>query len=425
MMKKPILGVAVLSLFLAALSVATGPSWAQTEKTPESAKGIAAVVLPFVDSHALAGAVTLVASKDKVLDLEAVGYADLAAKKPMKTDDLFWIASQTKPMTATAMMMLVDEGKVNLDDPVEKYLPEFKGQMLEVKQEKGPAVLKKPVHPITIREILSHTSGLPNIPPKGGRWDKLSLKDSVLGYASTPLALEPGTKHVYCNAGINTAGRIIEVVSGMPYEEFMVSRLFKPLGMKDTTFWPTEEQVQRLAKSYKPNKEKTGLEETPITQLTYPLTSRERHGFPAGSLFSTATDLSTFCRMILNGGVYGGKRYVSEAAVQEMTSTQTGDLLNLEARRAADGGLARLNKNENGYGLCWATSRKVHDKAGPGSGGGFGHGGAYATDMQIDPQRGLIMILMVQRAGLPGPEAGKIRSEFRKAAMEAFSKQKP
>jgi len=390
------------------LSTGLSAAWAQAAP-PKPPNGIAACLQPFLDNCTLAGAVTLVASPDKVLSLEAIGYADLAAKKPMRTDDLFWIASMTKPMTATALMMLVDEGKVNVDDPVEKYLPEVKGQMLTVPQDKGPALLKKPAHPITVREILSHTSGLPNTPPKDRVWDRLSLRETVLGYASSPLRSEPGSRYEYCNAGINTAGRIIEAVSGMPYEEFMEQRLVKPLGMKDITFWPSEEQLQRLAKSYKPNKEKIGLEETPIAQLTYPLTSRERHGFPAGSLFSTATDLSIFCRMILNGGVYEGKRYVSEAAVQQMTSTQTGALLN-------------QGKNENGYGLCWATSRKVHDKAGPGSGGGFGHGGAYGTDMSLDPQRRLIMILLVQRAGLPGPEAAKIRAVFRKAALDAFAR---
>ena len=122
---------------------------------------MAAVLQPFVDSHTLAGAVMLVADKNKVLDVEAVGYADIAAKKPMQTDCLFWIASQSKPITATALMMLVDEGKVKLDDPVEKYLPEFKGQMVVAERDKEHVLLRKPKHPITVRNVLSHTSGLP------------------------------------------------------------------------------------------------------------------------------------------------------------------------------------------------------------------------------------------------------------------------
>src|SRR5205823_14015705 len=116
---------------------------------------------PYVTAGTLAGAVTLVASKDKLLDLEALGFADIVAKKPMQTDDLFWIASQSKPITATALMILVDEGKVNVSDPVEKYLPEFKEQMLAVERDAEHELLRKPSHPITVREILSHTSGLP------------------------------------------------------------------------------------------------------------------------------------------------------------------------------------------------------------------------------------------------------------------------
>ena len=302
---------------------------------------------------------TLVASKDKVLSLEAVGYADIAAKKPMRTDGLFWIASMSKPITATALMMLVDEGKVNVDDPVEKYLPEFKGQRLAVEQDRHHVLLKQPRHPITVRNVLSHTSGLPfKSPMEQPTLDLLPLADAVRTYAMSPLQFEPDSKYQYSNAGINTAGRIIEVVSGTPYEEFLTKRLFAPLGMKDTNFRPNQAQLQRLAKSYKPNAGKTGLEETTITQLKYPLDDRTRQPMPAGGLFSTASDLSLFCRMILGGGMFGGRRYLSEKSVQQMTSTQTGSL-------------------PVSYGFGWSTDRKP--------GGPFGHGGAYSTNMQIDP----------------------------------------
>ncbi len=306
-------------------SIACVTAWPQTVAVP-SHEDIAGSLQPFVNSHTLAGAVTLVASKDKVLSLAAVGYADVAAQAPMKTDALFWIASMSKPMTATALMMLVDEGKVHLDDPVEKYLPEFQGQMLAVEQDADHVLLKKPSRPIRVRDILSHTSGLPFASRVESQIDQHPLREAVISYALTPLQFEPGRKYEYSNAGINTAGRIIEVVSSVPYEEFMNQRLFQPLGMKDTTFWPTAEQVKRLAKSYKPNAAKDGLEETDIGGLSYPLPDRRRWPSPAGGLFSTALDLSLFCRMVANGGVYAGQRYVSEAAVREMTSTQTGHL---------------------------------------------------------------------------------------------------
>lgn len=401
-MREPI-GTFLLVLCPLAFVWAVRPTWA-------AEPALAKVLQPFVDSHTLAGAVTLAASKDKVLSLEAVGWADIAAKQPMRTDRVFWIASMSKPITATALAMLVDEGKVRVDDPVEKYLPEFRGQMLAVEQDADHVLLRKPGHPILVREILSHTSGLPFMSrPEAGRVDTLSLREATLTYALTPLTFEPGSKYEYSNAGINTAGRIIEVVSGMPYETFLEKRLFEPLGMKDTTFRPSEDQVRRLAKSYKPDAAKTGLEETPIGQLTYPLTDRRRGPSPAGGLFSTASDMGVFCRMILAGGTYEGKRYVSEASLRQMTSTQTGDLLN--------GG-----QGEGGYGFGWSTSHKASHATETVSPGPCGHGGAHATHLWIDPQRGLVTVFMVQHAGYPGPDGGKIQPAFQKAAEEAFGK---
>jgi CubicO group peptidase (beta-lactamase class C family) len=353
---------------------------------------VTAALQQFVVNRSLAGTVVMVADKDEVLYLEALGYSDVGAQKPMKTDALFWIASQSKSITAAAFMTLVDDGKVKLDDPVEKYLPEFKNQWLAVEQDNDHILLKKPKHPITVREILSHTSGLPfasamEVPTLDG----LTLRDAVRSYAMTPLVFEPGTKYQYSNAGINTAGRIIEVVSGTPYEDFLDNRLFGPLGMKDTTFWPNDEQLTRLAKSYRPDKDKTGLEETTIGQLKYPLSDRKRQPMPAGGLFSTAEDVGRFCRMVLNGGTLDGKRVLSEEAVKEMTSRQTGEGI-----------------KEN-YGLGWST------------GGHFGHGGAFSTNMSIDPKNGLVMVYMVQHAGFPkGGE--KALGAFQEAAEKQFGK---
>jgi CubicO group peptidase (beta-lactamase class C family) len=176
----------------------------------------------------------------------------------------------------------------------------------------------------------------------------------------------------------------------MPYEAFLDKRLFGPLGMKDTTFWHNEEQLTRLAKSYRPNKDKDGLEEMPIAQLKYPLSDRKRQPMPAGGLFSTAADVGRFCQMVQSGGVYQGKRFLSEDAVKLMTSKQTGDAL------------------KEGYGLGWSTG-----------GSTFGHGGAHATNMSIDSKRGLITVWMVQHAGFPG-NGGQSQEAFRKAAEKVF-----
>jgi CubicO group peptidase (beta-lactamase class C family) len=381
-------GIALL--LLAAILVAPHPASAADPATAP-AKSITAALQPFVDSHSLAGAVVLVADKDKVLSLEAVGFADVAGKKAMQPDAVFWIASQSKSITAAALMMLVDDGKVQLDDPVEKHLPEFKGQWLAVEQDKEHVLLKKPKRPVTVRDILSHTSGMPfRSAMEEPTLDMLSLMDAVKSYAMTPLQSEPGTKYQYSNAGINTAGRIIEVAIGMSYEDFLDKRLFGPLGMKDTTFWPNEDQLKRLAKAYKPNKENNGLEEITIAQLKYPLSDRKRQPMPAGGLFSTADDVGRFCQMMLNGGVANGKRVLSEDAVKQMTTKQTGDAV------------------KDNYGLGWSTG-----------GDTFGHGGALSTNMTVNTKRGLIMVFLLQHAGFTG-DGGKSLGAFQKAAEEAF-----
>ena len=357
---------------------------------------------PFIENHAMAGAVTLVADRDKVLSVETAGYADIAGKKEMRPDSLFWIASMSKPITATAFMMLVDEGKINIDDPVEKYLPEFKGQWLAAEQDNNHILLKKPAHPITIKNILTHTSGMPAASAmEKPTLDLLRLRDAVRSYAMTPLVFQPDSEYRYANSGINTAGRIIEVVSGIPYEQFLQDRLFAPLGMKDTTFWPDEQQLARLAKSYKPTADKMNLEETVVDQLRYPLNDSTRQPMPAGGLFSTAGDLARFCQMILRGGELNGKRYLSEAAVKQMTSVQTGDL-------------------KQAYGFGWS----VISKAAPDGrvAGSFGHGGAYKTAMWIDPGHGLIMILLRQHATELTEESNKIEPVFLKTAEARYAK---
>ncbi len=361
---------------------------------PDSDSSIAQSLQPLVDSHALAGAVMLVADKDHILDVETVGYTDITAHKPMPADALFWIASMSKPMTATAVMMLVDEGKVNLDDRVEKYLPEFQGQMVAVKQDAGQVSLQKPVHPITIRNVLSHTSGLPfSSPIESPTLDLGPLSERVKSYAALPLRFQPDSKYEYSNAGINTAARILEVVSGMPYEQFMQQRLFDPLGMSDTTFWPSEQQLARLAHTYKPNADRTDLEEMAITQLKYPLNDRaSRFPMPAGGLFSTAGDVAKFCQMLLSGGTLSGKQYVTSAALKEMTRKQTAAAI------------------KDGYGLGWAVGTDW-----------FGHGGAYATNMTVDLRHGLITVFMVQHAGFP-KDGGTSEGVFRRLAHEKYGK---
>jgi len=377
-----------ISLALLLLAVPAALICAQPVGQDKAAPEIDAALKPFVENHALAGAVTLVADKDKVLAINAVGYLDVSAKVKMVVDAIFWIASMSKPITAAGLMMLVDEGKVNLDDPIEKYLPEFKDVMVMEKDK----TLRKPASKITVRQLLTHTSGMPfSTAKERPTLDVLTLAEATKSYAETPLQSDPGTRVSYSNAGINTAGRIIEVVSGMPYEDFMDKRLFIPLGMKDTTFWPNETQLKRLAKAYRPTKDKTDLEEIQINQLKYPLNDRKRQPMPAGGLFSTAKDVGLFCQMLLNNGEFQGKRYLSESAVKQMQIRQTGDKVK-ESR-----GL--------GFELRGDTA--------------YGHGGALSTNMHIDTKQGMVTVWLVQHAGFPG-NGGQSQGAFNKAAVDVF-----
>ena len=226
----------------------------------------------------------------------------------------------------------------------------------------------------------------------------MPLKNAVRTYAAEPLLFQPFTDYSYSNEGLNTAARIIEVVSGMPYEQFMQKRLFDPLGMSDTTFWPSAEQTARIATTYKLSKQASDLEATPIDQLTYPLSDRaHRYPMPAGGLFSTAADMEKFCRMILNGGTLDGKRYISERALHQMTSTQNGTL----------GG--------TDYGFGWAVSN-----------GSFGHGGAYKNAIDIDPATGRILVFMVQQNGPWGtPDGDSILPTLKRIANEIVAAPTP
>ena len=376
-----------LSISLLALGLSASHLIAQAT----TAGSLAQTIQPFVDRGELAGAVALVADRDGTIALETAGFADLSTRRPMAADTLFWIASQTKPMTAVAVMMLVDEGRLSLDDPVDKYLPEFRDQMLITEESRDRRVLGKPARAVTIRDTLSHVSGMPfQSPMETPTLDGLPLAAAVRSYAMTPLLTEPGTAFRYSNAGINTAARVLEVVSGLAYETFMQQRLFDPLGMKDTTFWPSGTQGERLAKSYRPNEAKDGLVETPVSQLIYPLDDRNRRfAMPAGGLFSTAGDTALFCRMMLRRGELNGRRFISEAAWNELTRRQTPPSM------------------KDSYGLGFKVDQES-----------FGHGGAHATNMEIRPSQDLVFVWMVQQTGgFPG-EGARAQAACKAVALE-------
>jgi len=369
-------------------------------KLPE----IRARMQSFVDNGTIAGAVTLVARHGEIASIESVGLADIAERRPMQEDSLFWIASMTKPITAVAILMLQDKGKLWVDDPVEKHLPEFKGQWLLDSQTNGVACLERPPRPVTIRHLLTHTSGLDEMPAPR---TKSSLAELVVGNSQRPLRFPPGDRWSYSNAGINTLGRIVEVVSGEDFADFVETRIFKPLGMRDTTFWPTPAQAKRLAKSYQPKANGKELEEVGISFIQGKLGDRSRTPKPAGGLFSTARDYYRFCQMMLNGGTWNGKRLLSQEGVTAMTRTQTADIKTGFTEGMSFGFGFAVVKNPTG----------VTQMLSPGT---FGHGGAYGTQAWIDPKKDMVFLLMIQRAKLPNADASDVRRAFQEAAVSAI-----
>ena len=366
----------------------------------------------YVDDRVVAGVVVEVGSKSGTAFRASVGYRNLDEKSSMAgVDSLFRIASMTKPITAMGVMILAEEGKLSIDDPVEKHLPIFKGQLLIASRDEQAktTTLKKPSRPITLRDLASHTSGLPGGFPEGigdlYYKRQLTLAEAVCVSSQRPLEFEPGSKWAYCNAGIDTLGRVIEVVSGQSYESFLAQRIFEPLGMQDTTFYPTDEQLQRLAGLYG---SKDGQLEFIGYQLLGP-TKGAKHPIPAGGLYSTAGDLAKLYRVLLNRGMIGGKKIISELSLAEMTKVQTGDL-----KTGFTDGM--------GFGLGFAVTRKPEGVHAMLSAGSFGHGGAFGTQGWIDPHQDLYLILLIQRVGLPNADGSDIRRDLQKLAVEALKK---
>jgi len=376
------------------------PAFADGPKLP----GIRAAMHEMIAKNEIAGAVTVVVTKDKLLHLESTGFADVAAKRPMTPDTLFWIASMTKPVTGTAILMLQDEGKLNVADPVAKYLPGF----ADLKTPSG-----KPAN-LTIAQILTHTSGLGEASGPDAQKAK-TLADLVPLWLAAPMQYEPGEKWKYTQSGINAAARIVEVVSGMTFDAFLQKRLFDPLGMKNTTFYLTPELRSQLVTAYAKNKETGLLEPVPPRPEFGP---RDRPPQGNGGLYSTALDYARFCQMLLNGGTLEGRRYLSAAAMKFLTTPQTGGLPTGFFQNEGDRGL------NYGWGIATCILRTPHDGVAEMlSPGTYGHGGAWGTQAWIDPVKGVAYVLMVQRSNFPNSDASDVRRNFQQAAADALAKQ--
>jgi len=364
--------------------------------------GVGEAMQAAIDAHEVAGAVTVVVTKDKVLHLEASGLADIAGNKPMQPDSRFWIASMTKPVTATAVLMLQDEGKLNVADPVAKYIRAF----ADLKTPSG-----KPAN-LTIAQILTHTSGLGEAPDAKAR-EAHTLADLVPLWLAAPMQYEPGAKWQYTQSGINLAARIVEVVSGTSFDAFTQQRIFDPLGMTNTTFYP---EPGTVVTGYAKNRAMGSLDATPHYSS---FGVRGRPPLGNGGLYSTGPDYARFCQMLLGGGVLDGKRFLSPDAMKLLSTVQTGDLPCGFFQSAEFG-----NHGANyGWGIGTCVLRKPHEGvASMLSPGTFGHGGAWGTQAWIDPVHGVAYVLMVQRSNFPNSDASDVRRAFQEAAAKALGK---
>jgi len=359
-----------------------------SQTRPSTMGTLSSAIQPFIDRGTLAGAIALAADHERILSIDCFGWADIEARKPMRPDTMVWIASQSKSITAMLLMMVVETGAIELDAPLETYLPEFKNQWLAAESDDDHILLRKPVRKPTVRDTLCHLSGMGTISAlETPVRDHLPLEVRVRGYAMTPLQTEPGSTYCYSNQGINTAGRLVEVGSGMPFASFLRERLTGPLGLADTTFFPTVEQEARIAKAYRPNAGGTALEEYVIDQQTHPRSVSGRYPVPANGLYSTAADCARICQVALNQGEFEGHRYMARSTHREMLRRQT-------------------PLDQQCCGLGWHPEPDH-----------YGHGGALSTGMWIYPDRDRILVWLPQAAGFLGDGAQALDA-FKSAALQ-------
>lgn len=380
----------VISLLTATAVMAGG---LEAEAEPSASAEVAAAMQPYLDAHKMTGIIGIIAGRDgRVHFRNLIGDADVEKGKPISEDNIFWIASMSKMFAGASIMMLVDEGKLSLDDAVTAFIPQLDKWMVVEEEDASRVVLVPPVRPVTIRHLLSHTSGLAGMSElqRVTGADRTPLEARALASVTGPLRRQPGSNYQYGNQGMNIAARVVEIVSGMAYEEFLQERIFGPLGMVDTTFWPDHAQVSRLAGAYGPNEDHSGYARGGIHFLTPPFSDRV-HRFPeaGGGLFSTSRDILRYGLMLANNGELEGRRYLSPAAMDELRKEQTG--------------ATKVN-----YSLGYHLRN-----------GMFGHDGAYGTDLSVHPQTGMVAVFMVQ---CTSGDQWAARDDFLKAAAEVFGR---
>jgi CubicO group peptidase (beta-lactamase class C family) len=413
-MKRFVIGTFLTAALAVGVLSAQQAAVAPARSTPSSV-GVAADRLErlhqgmkgFVDRKEVAGIVTLVAREGKTVDLHAVGFADIEKGTPMKTDSIFRIASMTKPVTSVAIMMLFEEGKLFLTDPVSKFIPAFKGATVM----EGAGAEAKPVparRSITVRDLLAHRSGITygflSGGAVGGSYRKngvtdgltttaMTLEEGINKLAAEPLVTQPGAAFNY-SLSTDVLGRIVEVASGQPLNVFFKERIFKPLKMSDTDFSVPEAKWSRFVTVYSPDG-KGGIRpmadpeafgNTHMSPWTYYREGKTYFSGGAG-LASTATDYARFANMLLNGGSLDGARLLGPKTIELMTRSHTSEL---------PPPLPLLGPGSN-FGLGFRVVTDLASTQTLGSDGMYGWSGIYGTNFWVDPKEKLVAVMMVQK----------------------------
>ena len=397
------------------LLAASFPALPQTKPAvglnPEKLSLIRPRLQELVDKQTIPGAVALVARHGEIAALEAVGFRDVENGKPMATDSIFQIMSMTKNFTGVAIMMLVEQGRIELRRPVEDYLPEFKGQLVEERLPNGNPATHPPDHPPVVWQLMAHTSGLAGDPDgelsDNPRTLRVPLADAVRFYGREHLQFEPGTRWRYSNMGIAALGRIIEVVSGEDYVHYIQTHILTPLGMRDTFFFAPSDKQDRIALVYKHAQGKlirSGEEVLAGDPAKY--RAGAKYPAPEFGLYSTAPDLFKFYQMLLAGGIVNGHRYLSSQSIATMRQVFTPAV-------NPSGWLGGT-----GYGLTFEIVDKPEGTLLLHSMGTFGHGGAFGTEGWMDPHNDLVRIVMVQLSDGAGSAARSVVMQIGEAAVE-------
>jgi CubicO group peptidase (beta-lactamase class C family) len=377
----------------------------------ERLRQIHAMVQRHIDAGDITGAVMLVARKGQIAYLEAQGVMDLESKKPMARDSMFRMASMTKPVIGTSIMMMLEEGKLQLGDPVSKYIPEFKDMKVAVLIEAGhgpgnpPKFYTMPAErPITIKDLLTHTSGLSSGPMGQSEVAKIrrqpteTLADYIPRLATTPLEFQPGTHWMYSPSdGFDVLARIVEVTSGMPLNRFLKQRIFDPLDMPDTSHYPSDAQMSRLVTAYQKTAAGLVKNENSLSM------SSKVYFAGGGGLVSTIDDYSHFAQMLANGGELNGRRLLSPLTVKLMSSVHIP--YTLPGRTLGEGFGLSVRVMQDAI----VGNHRVSD-------GSFGWSGAYGTHFWVDPKEDIVAVMMIQTP------IREMRPEFENAVMQAIIK---